>query len=354
MFCAFSFQAARDLISLILRHAYVSFGDRVYKQVTGIPMGINPGVFVANYYLFAYEFDFMQQLVDLMVRYPPSGGALHPQFAYDTLLSTDPAAVHSRLQGEVGDAALFVLLQFKFMCRYVDDVLSGPNQCLDQLLYTNQTLLGGLVHGVYPDYLHLTDSNPRPMDVDGQLPTAPTSCDMLDTTINVVPVQVPAVGTIVRAYTTLYDKRSKPCFAGLPKGGVVDISSSTTTKVAYSVIPSKLARFAVVCGTLQDFVNQCVTLLCELVHKHYSWPKSWALVRRFVGHGASTTYGETNAFYVLALIKYGVGVELGKITNSLPPPRSHFYAMYRRCKHAYKRWLRLALSCSTWEPLPSM
>jgi len=166
MFCAFSWQTACDLVSLILRNAYVAFGQKVFRQVTGIPMGVNPGVFVANYYLFAYEFDFVKQLVDLLLKYPPGGGNLHPEFARGSLFVSDPAQVLSRLQGEIGDAALFVLLQFKFMCRYVDDVLSGPNQCLDALLYNNLTLLGGLIRGLYPAYLHLTDSNPRPMEID--------------------------------------------------------------------------------------------------------------------------------------------------------------------------------------------
>lgn len=37
-----------------------------YHQVHGVPMGINPGVLIANYDLFWYEFRFVQNLVNLV------------------------------------------------------------------------------------------------------------------------------------------------------------------------------------------------------------------------------------------------------------------------------------------------
>jgi hypothetical protein len=178
---------------------------------------------------------------------------------------------------------------------------------------------------------------------------------MLDTTIQAMPVTIQPEGQVVmRAYTVLYDKRSKPCFASLPQGGVVDVSSTTTSQTAYSIVMSKLARFAVVCGTLQDFVHHSAQLLIDMVHKHYSWSKSWALLRRFVARGVAPTYGETNQLYVLAWIKYTAGVELGKIVDAAPPPRHLFYTRDRRGSRAYKKWLRLPLNVPSWQPLPAM
>jgi len=124
------------------------------------------------------------------------------------------------------------------------------------------------------------------------------------------------------------------------------------SQAAYSVLMSKLARYATVCGTLQDFVLQCTLLLCDMVGKHYSWTKSWCIFCRFVLRGVASTYGETNSMYLLALIKYGVGVELHKISNILPPPRSHCYQQYRHMRWLYRSWLRLPISLPSWEPLP--
>lgn len=51
-FCVVSLQQACDLVSLIVHHSYVRFGQQVYCQTTGIPMGVNPGVNLANFYLY--------------------------------------------------------------------------------------------------------------------------------------------------------------------------------------------------------------------------------------------------------------------------------------------------------------
>jgi hypothetical protein len=42
---------AQTLSALLIQHAYVRFEDYVYHQTTGIPMGINPAVYYANFYL---------------------------------------------------------------------------------------------------------------------------------------------------------------------------------------------------------------------------------------------------------------------------------------------------------------
>lgn len=42
---------------------YISLGDSLFKQSIGIPMGTNCVVFLANFYLFTYEFDFIERLI---------------------------------------------------------------------------------------------------------------------------------------------------------------------------------------------------------------------------------------------------------------------------------------------------
>ena len=52
----------KDMLDLIIDNAYFSFGDKVYRQTIGIPMGIDPAPQMANLYLHYYEADFMEHL----------------------------------------------------------------------------------------------------------------------------------------------------------------------------------------------------------------------------------------------------------------------------------------------------
>jgi hypothetical protein len=47
------------------------FCGQRYKQEKGIPMGINPAVFMADYFLFQYDCSFMQRLADIIMANPP-------------------------------------------------------------------------------------------------------------------------------------------------------------------------------------------------------------------------------------------------------------------------------------------
>jgi len=49
------------MIHLLCESSYVRFAYNYFHQVIGIPMGINPPIYMAKYYLFAYEYMFLQQ-----------------------------------------------------------------------------------------------------------------------------------------------------------------------------------------------------------------------------------------------------------------------------------------------------
>jgi hypothetical protein len=57
---------AQTLSALLVQHAYVRFDDGVYHQTTGIPMGINPAVYYANFCLLSFELDFLKQFLPLL------------------------------------------------------------------------------------------------------------------------------------------------------------------------------------------------------------------------------------------------------------------------------------------------
>ena len=45
-----------------MENIYVQFGDMLYKQIVGIPMGTNCAPIIADLFLYCYERDFMSNL----------------------------------------------------------------------------------------------------------------------------------------------------------------------------------------------------------------------------------------------------------------------------------------------------
>ena len=54
-----------NMIETIIDNAFFTFGTRVYRQSTGIPMGIDPAPQMANLYLYWYEYNFMENLTKM-------------------------------------------------------------------------------------------------------------------------------------------------------------------------------------------------------------------------------------------------------------------------------------------------
>jgi hypothetical protein len=84
-----------DHLDHLINNTFVTVGDRIFKQVIGIPMGTNCAVFLANFFLFTYELDFATRLIDS------------------------------------GQSA--ILAHFAHTKRYIDDILSINNPHFDNL-----------------------------------------------------------------------------------------------------------------------------------------------------------------------------------------------------------------------------
>ena len=61
---AWSCQNVCDALTFLLDNIFIQFGTKLYRQVVGIPMGINCALLVADLFLFCYERDFMMSLSD--------------------------------------------------------------------------------------------------------------------------------------------------------------------------------------------------------------------------------------------------------------------------------------------------
>ena len=111
------------MIAWLIDNTYVRIGDKVFRQVIGIPMGTDCAPFLANLFLFSYEFQWMYEKLK------------RKQF--------------------------YLLNKFKHCCRYIDDLFAINN---------NKTLLR-LKHKIYPPELDITtddenDHNVHYLDLD--------------------------------------------------------------------------------------------------------------------------------------------------------------------------------------------
>jgi hypothetical protein len=202
--------------------------------------------------------------------------------------------------GQIGDAALSVLYWFRFVVRFVDDVVTGPNKYLNRLVDVTDSVLGGLIKGIYPVYLNLKACKAADEAVP---PHAALRCNALDVTIVSRPVpRHDGGGIVMSASTEQYDKRREPCFKGLPVSRFGHVSSNVADSVHNSVVMSALCRHLVACGDLDNFVLGIARMVMDFRRSDYSARKVWRAVKRFVVYRAAWRFGETNAIYVFARI----------------------------------------------------
>ena len=51
-----------ELVNFLLDNIFIRFGNKVYRQVVGIPMGTNCAPLIADLFLYCYESQFMAKL----------------------------------------------------------------------------------------------------------------------------------------------------------------------------------------------------------------------------------------------------------------------------------------------------
>jgi hypothetical protein len=113
---SFKVGEASDLISwldFLLDNLFMFFGYCAYRQCIGIPMGTNCAVYLANFYLFTYEFDFI-----------------------NCLLKTNKCPV--------------VPHRLSMVHRFVDDLFVPDFPDFENFMYLNQSSFGS---GIHPKHL---------------------------------------------------------------------------------------------------------------------------------------------------------------------------------------------------------
>ena len=106
------------MLTFLMDNIYVTCGNRIYRQVIGIPMGCDCAPNVADMFLFAYEYDYVCTRTDLE-----------------------------------NDTQAFIL---KHCSRYIDD-LNLPN--------ANDAVISSIIDDIYPSNLDIIDTNDRSNNV---------------------------------------------------------------------------------------------------------------------------------------------------------------------------------------------
>ena len=197
--------------SLLINNIFICIGtDFVLKQVIGLPMGIQPAVFFANFYMFYYELAFARRLVAAK--------------RFD------------------------IIAHFRFTARFVDDIISLMNKLLDSYLYLHQRT--GNIPGIYPDCIEITLEQVSYLILN-----------YLDITIykhNGV------------WYTKIYDKRHHHPLNKIKHITYPHIESFISRSCKYNVVTAQLTRFFRICTFKADFLRVSLDFLTILARKHYS------------------------------------------------------------------------------------
>ena len=92
------------MLNYLLNNIYVEFDNKIYRQIIGIPMGCDCAPWLANLFLFTYEYNFISDRV-----------------------SNEDSSV----------------CQFKFTYRYIDDlcILNGPDDFISLDIYPVELIL---------------------------------------------------------------------------------------------------------------------------------------------------------------------------------------------------------------------
>ncbi len=207
---SFKVAEASDLISwldFLLDNLFLCFGQGDYRQCIGIPMGTNCVVYLANFYLFTYEFDFVKHLLKS---------------------NTCPVVLHS----------------LSLVCRYVDDLFVPDFADFENFMY--QDSFGS---GIYPKTsceLNCTSKG--------------FSCNFFALTVRQSPQGLSC---------DIFDKCSQPEYAGIEMIRMPHVHSNISMTAKLGVINSKFYRFLRLRSCKKFFVFQMVSLIVFLKAKGY-------------------------------------------------------------------------------------
>ena len=197
-------------IEYLLKHLYVQIGDKVMKQVVGIPMGTSCSPFLANLTLFMFEFEWFAQQIS-------------------TLRAWN---VRKREQ----------LQRLAYCTRYIDDLW---NPLVAEGEFTE------IAANMYPQWLQLG---------------AP---EFKGEEINYLDMTIKCENGTSKWSSRLYDKKEAMIRKGLKLNKFPHPESMLSSRCKYGIITSQLHRFSVACSSLTAFLEPATKLYATYLAKGY-------------------------------------------------------------------------------------
>ena len=131
------------MINWLIDNTYVTIGSSVFKQAIGIPMGTDCAPFLANLFLYSYEFDFLNDTLkqkDLSTLYK-----FNKCYRYiDDLLAVNNDKTLNDFKGRIYPPELELTCEDKSdqKVNYLDLHLEIKNQCIQYRLYDKRDNFG--------------------------------------------------------------------------------------------------------------------------------------------------------------------------------------------------------------------
>jgi hypothetical protein len=255
-------------------------------------MGINPAVYYANFYLLSFELGFLQQFLLLlrvgrnMPAVPMYPGPMTEIVDRMVACTTAAALQAADLPGSpyLRYAASELLDAFRWLKRDADDITVGPNPYVEQLLYTDQLVLGGKIHGLYPTILTLEKQD---SSID--------KCVALD--MRVLTGETPLFSDdhehttgCAYSYAVLYDRRRLPGFASFATMRFQHVTSCSTQAQAYNMLHGRLCHLLRIVMHKQCFVLEAARCIHHIRRSGYDSGRCFTLAKRFLAQHPEDTY----------------------------------------------------------------
>lgn len=242
----FSYADVCALIDLVIDNNYVHFGGRIFRQILGIAMGGNHSVYSANHYLFSYELEFYEQLQRAILAHP-CDGILNDLPLDESAPSTSTSLVH-----HPGAVATFLLKQFLWFFRYIDDLSAFNNRFLHKLLYKTDTFFG--FHGFYPRDIEITLTEPANY-------------------LNYLDIHISSVHADDKTplHTSFYDKFSEPAFSNLPIIRYTHMSSNISLRIKRNILTGIFHRLFHNITNRHSFFQAMARAFLSLSRRGYSF-----------------------------------------------------------------------------------
>ncbi|KAL3148791.1 hypothetical protein ABBQ38_014199 [Trebouxia sp. C0009 RCD-2024] len=215
-------------LTFLLSNMYVRFGDQIFRQIQGTPMGTNCASNLANFYLTSYELRFLGRLAAVY-------------------LDVTLAFLH--------DLVSCIVRAFLFTARYIDDLLSISNPYLHHLMYYTQYLHHPRILGIYPTTLSVTTA------------ASGHTVDYMDISVQ------PQPGSVSRLTTVLFDKREHQPLKSLFIIKFLHASSNISNTAKYGIITSQYHRLRRIIMLRADFTYRMADVVSYMRSKGHDVPR---------------------------------------------------------------------------------